>query len=153
MRHGGSLINNIYPSVSRERRGWKKMRLGLFLFLWWRKFLPFFKKSEKKKKWRNIENKTGVIHDPLGQPTVPAGRDCHLILSFGTDGLTAGRTNGHSVWKLWSLPASWIKREKCQMKKRRNSSIRAEPILCYFFQEEFFPIPFSIVINLLRENF
>ena len=26
--------------------------------------------------------KTGVINDPLGQPTVPAGSDCRLILKF-----------------------------------------------------------------------
>ena len=27
-------------------------------------------------------NKTGVINDPLGQPTVPAGNDCSLIPMF-----------------------------------------------------------------------
>ena len=27
-------------------------------------------------------NKTGVINDPLGQPTVPAGSDCRFILKF-----------------------------------------------------------------------
>ena len=37
--------------------------------------------------------KTGVINDPLGQPTVPAGSDCRLILKFWevrirTDGRT-----------------------------------------------------------------
>ena len=37
-------------------------------------------------------NKTGVINDPLGQPTVPAGSDCRLILKFWD-----GRTDGHSV--------------------------------------------------------
>ena len=26
--------------------------------------------------------KTGIINDPLGQPTVPAGSDCRLILKF-----------------------------------------------------------------------
>ena len=26
------------------------------------------------------QNKTGVINDPLGQPTIPAGSDCRLIL-------------------------------------------------------------------------
>ena len=35
--------------------------------------------------------KTGVINDPLGQPTVPAGRDCRLILKF-RDGRTDWRT-------------------------------------------------------------
>ena len=39
-------------------------------------------------------------NDPLGQPTVPAGSDCRLILKFWD-----GRTDGHSVWKQWSLPA------------------------------------------------
>ena len=47
-------------------------------------------------------NKTGVINDPLGQPTVPAGSDCPLILKFW-DGRTDRRayvqTDGHSVWK------------------------------------------------------
>ena len=33
--------------------------------------------------------KTGVINDPLGQLTVPAGSDCYLILKFG-DGWTDG---------------------------------------------------------------
>ena len=34
-------------------------------------------------------NKTGVIiNDPLGQPTVPVGSDCRLILKFWTDGRT-----------------------------------------------------------------
>ena len=28
------------------------------------------------------EYKTGVMNDPLGQPTVPAGSDCRLILKF-----------------------------------------------------------------------
>ena len=37
------------------------------------------------------ENKTGVINDPLGQPTVPAGSDRRLILKFW-DGRTDGRT-------------------------------------------------------------
>ena len=37
-------------------------------------------------------NKTGVINDPLGQPTVPAGSDCRLIIKFWD-----GRTDGHSV--------------------------------------------------------
>ena len=41
--------------------------------------------------WSNISiasffepshNKTGVINDPLGQPTVPAGSNCRLILKF-----------------------------------------------------------------------
>ena len=51
-----------------------------------------------------IEHKTGVINEPLGQPTVPAGSDCRLILKFGTDGrtlcvkivITTGRDCGRS---------------------------------------------------------
>ena len=42
-----------------------------------------------------IVNKTGVINDPLGQPTVPAGSDCRWILKFCAghmDGQTKGRT-------------------------------------------------------------
>ena len=31
---------------------------------------------------KNSINKTGVINDPLGQPTDPAGSDFHLILKF-----------------------------------------------------------------------
>ena len=37
-------------------------------------------------------NKTGVINDPLGQPTVSAGSDCRLIFKFWN-----GRMDGHSV--------------------------------------------------------
>ena len=44
-------------------------------------------------------NKTGVINDPLGQPTVRAGSDCRLILNF------LGRTDGQHVQKQRSLPA------------------------------------------------
>ena len=36
------------------------------------------------------DNKTGVINDPPGQPTVPAGSDCRLILKFW-DGRTDGQ--------------------------------------------------------------
>ena len=35
--------------------------------------------------------KTGVINDPLGQPTVPVGSDC-----FGADVRTDGRTYGQT---------------------------------------------------------
>ena len=35
--------------------------------------------------------KTGVINDPLGQPTVQAGSDFHLILQY-----VLGRTNGRT---------------------------------------------------------
>ena len=34
---------------------------------------------------------SGVINDPLGQPTIPSGNDFHLILKFW-DGRTDGRT-------------------------------------------------------------
>ena len=40
---------------------------------------------------KNTWSKAGVINDPLGQPSVPAGSDCRLILKF-CDGLTDGRT-------------------------------------------------------------
>ena len=36
--------------------------------------------------------KTGVINDPLGQPTIPAGSDCRWIWSFVPDGQPDGRT-------------------------------------------------------------
>ena len=66
-------------------------------------------------------NKTGVINDPLGQPTVPAVSDFRLILKFW-DGLMDGRTDGrtygltdtlcensdHYRPGMWS--ASWINR-------------------------------------------
>ena len=42
------------------------------------------------------KDKTGVINDPLGQPTVPAGSDCHLILKFW-DGWTYVRTDGQPM--------------------------------------------------------
>ena len=57
------------------------------------------------------KHKTGVINDPLGQPTVPAGSDCRLILKFCA-GRTDGRTdnmcenNEHYRPGLWL--ASWI---------------------------------------------
>ena len=47
--------------------------------------------------------KTGVINDPLGQPTVPGGSDCLLIVKFWD-----GRTYGHSVWKWLSLSAGTV---------------------------------------------
>ena len=58
------------------------------------------------------ENKTGVINDPLGQPTVPAGSDCRWILKFcagHTDGRTANMCENSDHYRpgLWS--ASWIK--------------------------------------------
>ena len=40
--------------------------------------------------------KTVVINDPLGQPTIPAGSDCRLILKFW-DGRTDGRTDTKCV--------------------------------------------------------
>ena len=40
-------------------------------------YLTEFSSIDKSK-----HNKTGVINDPLGQPTVPAGSDCRLILKF-----------------------------------------------------------------------
>ena len=44
------------------------------------------------KKLKVKGNKTGVINDPLGQPTVPARSDCRLILKFWD-----GRTDGQSA--------------------------------------------------------
>ena len=55
---------------------------------------------------KGVKNKTGVINDPLGQPTVPSGSDCRLILKFWNgrtylrkDGRTYVRTDGHFVRK------------------------------------------------------
>ena len=50
------------------------------------------KPSTVRKPPKNNFNKTGVINDPLGQPTVPAGSDCRLILKFW-NGRTDGRTD------------------------------------------------------------
>ena len=47
-------------------------------------------------------NKTGVINDPLGQPTVPAGSDCRWILKFW-DGRTDGRTDRRSDGRTYGL--------------------------------------------------
>ena len=59
--------------------------------------------------WIWIDNtyKAGVINDPLGQPTVPAGNDCRLILKF-CDGRTDTLCeNSENYWPgLWSV--SWI---------------------------------------------
>ena len=46
----------------------------------------------RSKSWKYKRNKTGVINDPLGQPTVPAGSDCRLILKLW-DGRTYGLTD------------------------------------------------------------
>ena len=51
-------------------------------------------------------NKTGVINDPLGQFTVPAGSDCRLILKFW-DGRTLCENSDHYRPGPWST--SWIK--------------------------------------------
>ena len=48
----------------------------------------------KYERQRNL-NETGVINDPLGQPTVLAGSDFRLILKFW-DGRTDRRTNGRT---------------------------------------------------------
>ena len=53
--------------------------------------------EQKKKKY-----KTGVINDPLDQPTDPAGSDCRLILKCWdgrTDRRMYVRTDGQSIWK------------------------------------------------------
>ena len=57
------------------------------------------------------ENKSGVINDPLGQPTVPAGSDCRLILKF-RDGRTDTLCENSDHYRpgLWS--ASWIKNSR-----------------------------------------
>ena len=54
-----------------------------------------------------IYYKTGVINDPLGQPTVPACSDCRLILKFW-DGRTDTLSENSDYYRtgLWS--ASWI---------------------------------------------
>ena len=67
-------------------------------------------------------HKTGVINDPLGQPTVPAGSDWRLILKFW-NGRTHGRTDGqtdtlcqnsdHYRPGLWSAP--WINNDNVIM--------------------------------------
>ena len=51
-----------------------------------------------------MRSKTGVINDPLGQPTVPVGSDCRLILDGRTlcvkivitTGRDCGRPRGSS---------------------------------------------------------
>ena len=55
------------------------------------------------------KDKTGVINDPLGQPTVPAGSACGLILKFW-DGCTDAlcENSDHYQPGLWS--ASRIKK-------------------------------------------
>ena len=66
---------------------------------------------------KHNNNKTGVINDPLGQPTVSAGSDCRLILKFWdvqtrtygrTDGLTDSLCESSDYYRpgLWS--AMWI---------------------------------------------
>ena len=55
-----------------------------------------------------FKNKTGVIHDPLGQPTVPAGSDCPSNFKF-LDGRTLCENSDHYRPGLWS--ASWINKK------------------------------------------
>ena len=69
-------------------------------------------------------NKTGVINDPLGQPTVLAGSDCHLISNFWdrrmyvrTD--TTCENSDHHRPGLRS--ASWINHH-CQKKNKKNKN-------------------------------
>ena len=64
--------------------------------------------------FENKDYKTGVINDPLGQPTVPADSDSRLILKFW-DGrtfcvkivITTGRDCGSVVkkefWNFWNF--------------------------------------------------
>ena len=54
--------------------------------------LQYNKTFIKFKSQNIIFNKTGVINDPLDQPTVPAGSACRLILKYWD-----GQTDGHSV--------------------------------------------------------
>ena len=46
------------------------------------------------------KNKTGVINDPLGQPTVPVALDFEVLrrtyVRVRTDGRTEGRTDGQT---------------------------------------------------------
>ena len=71
----------------------------------------FYKRNCHVSSWKYCE----VINDPLGQPTVPAGSDCRMIMKFWdgrTDGHTYGRTDtlceNSDLYRpgLWS--ASWI---------------------------------------------
>ena len=57
---------------------------------------------------RYINYMTGVINDPLGQPTVPAGSDCGWILKFwnGRTTDTLSENSDHYRSGMWS--ASWI---------------------------------------------
>ena len=66
-----------------------------------------YKRTFSKKK----KNKTGVINDPLGQPTVPTGSDVRLILNFWDGHLC--ENSDHYMPELWS--ASWIKWIQCNV--------------------------------------
>ena len=66
------------------------------------------------------QNKTGVINDPLGKPTVPAGSDCRLILKFWdgrtdtlceiviTTGRDCGRPRGSIDFRCRSAGRVWV---------------------------------------------
>ena len=69
---------------------WWTLLSYLFVLFW-----EFLKNGDVRTTDDTCENnyhyKAGVINDPLGQPTVPAGSDCRVILKFcdgRTDGLT-----------------------------------------------------------------
>ena len=67
--------------------------------------------SRKLKVENESEIKTGVINDPLGKPTVPAGSDCRLILKFW-DGLTLC-----VKIVITTCRASWINKERIEYEK------------------------------------
>ena len=81
---------NIFRSKTDENKNCPSVKaqccsLPMFTLATWRM-------TYEGESWHNTgNNKTGVINDPLGQPTVPAGSDCRLILKFW-DGRTDRRT-------------------------------------------------------------
>ena len=98
------------------------------------RFLKGQKLSKKLFFYKTGKNKTGVFNDPLGQPTIPAGSDCRLILKFW-DGRKYVRTrtdslcenNDHYRPGLWS--ASWIKEFVGQLSSKECRFLHFSPSL------------------------
>ena len=138
-----------------------------FYFLWYLHHKMEIRDSSSKKYLgrKNKENKTGVINDPLGQPTVPAGSDCRWILKFCA-GRPAGRTDNmcensdHYRPGLWS--ASWIKRMELLMSASalaQKCSLRLSSFwstwlnLSHFNSDTYFHICSPALKTQARNNF
>ena len=117
-RIGGHYFHTWCPSVRRQNKEHASMlKQNTLQGAWWvtvKSFVFYLKRAFQK----IYLDKTGVINDPLGQHTVPAGSDSRLILKFW-DGRTDNmcKNSDHFRPGLWS--ASWIKKVMSPRKQNR----------------------------------